>query len=127
MGSEMCIRDSTMLMKALQKRDEQAIRMTGLWAVIAALLGAVTLTAFLIIAGDSFTDSDTGAIPWAVAAFIGLFVLIACALFARLKPARALPCGTLALIGGVVAALCMRAVMWLIGTPFMDFFLMSLE
>ncbi|MEG0461960.1 hypothetical protein, partial [Gordonibacter sp.] len=43
------------------------------------------------------------------------------------QPQNALALGTIALAAGLVAAVALRVVMWLIGTPFMDFFLMALD
>ena len=43
------------------------------------------------------------------------------------QPKNALVLGVIALVAGVAAATLLRVVMWLIGTPFMDFFLMALD
>ena len=116
-----------LLLKAVQKRDEQAVSFAGLMAVVGGALGAVLAAAFCIAAGPYVAAADNGAVAWVVALFAALAAVVVCGAVALKQPKNALAMGAIALVAGVVAAIALRAAMWLIGTPFMDFFLMALE
>ena len=116
-----------LLLKAVQKRDDQAVSFAGLMAVIGGVLGMVLAAAFCISAGAYVAASDNGATAWTIALFVALAVVIVCGIVALKQPKNALALGAVALAAGVVAAIALRVAMWLIGTPFMDFFLMALD
>lgn len=111
-----------LLLKAAQKRDEAAVSFAGLLAVVGGALGLVLAGAFCLAAG-----AFGGAVTWTVALLAALAVEIVCGALAMRKPAGALAPGAVACVAGVVAAIALRAAMWLIGTPFMDFFLIALD
>ena len=67
------------------------------------------------------------AVVWAVVLFAALAVEIVCGAMALKQPKKALALGVVACVAGVAAAIALRVAMWLIGTPFMDFFLMALD
>lgn len=114
-------------LKALQKRDGQAVSFAGLMAVVGGAVGAVLAAAFCVSAGAYIAASDNGAVMGAIVLFVAAIAVIACGLAAWKKPQGALALGVGALVAGLVAATLLRVVMWLIGTPFMDFFLMALD
>ena len=80
----------------------------------------VLAAAFCIAAG-------VGVDLWTIALFAGIVVVIVCGAVVWKKPSNAVALGALACAAGVIAAIALRVAMWLVGTPFMDFFLMALE
>lgn len=116
-----------MLLKGAQKRPAEAVSIAGMFGIVGGALGLVLAGAFFLVAGTSLTESTNGAIMWAAVTIVTAIVLIACGAMLRAKPESVLALGAVALVVGVVAAMAMRVAMWLIGTPFMDFFLMALE
>lgn len=116
-----------LLLKALQKRDEKAVSFAGLLAVAGGALGLVLAAAFCIAAGAYIAAADNGAMMCTIVLFVALVAVIACGAVAFKQPKSALALGAIALVAGVAAAIALRVAMWLIGTPFMDFFLMALE
>ena len=99
----------------------------GLLAVVGGALGLVLAAAFCISAGAYVAAADNGAMAGTVALFVALAAVVACGAVALKQPKSALALGAIALVAGVAAATLLRVVMWLIGTPFMDFFLMALD
>lgn len=116
-----------MLMKAVEKRSEEAVSFAGMLAVIGGIAGGVLAAAFCIVSGTWIAAASNGAIAWVVALFVGSAAVIAAGALAWKRPGNTLGIAVVALVAGVVAALALRVVMWLIGSPFMDFFLMPLE
>ncbi|MCB6526864.1 dimethyl sulfoxide reductase anchor subunit family protein [Eggerthella lenta] len=116
-----------LLLKAVQKRDGAAVSFAGLLAVVGGALGLVLAAAFCISAGAYVAAADNGAMAGTVALFVALAAVVACGAVALKQPKSALALGAIALVAGVAAATLLRVVMWLIGTPFMDFFLMALD
>lgn len=116
-----------LLLKAVQKRDETAVSFAGVLAVAGGVLGLVLAAAFCISAGGAIAASDNSAVLWTVVLFVALVVVIVCGALAMKQPKNALAMGVVACVAGVIAATLLRVVMWLIGTPFMDFFLMALD
>lgn len=111
-----------LLVKAALKREAAAVPFAGVLAVVGGVLGLALAGAFCLVAG---VGGDAAA--WVVALFAALVVEIACGAVAAKKPGSALALGAVACVAGVAAAIALRAAMWLIGTPFMDFFLMALD
>ena len=116
-----------LFMKAVQKRGGAAVSFAGLLAVIGGALGAVLAAAFCIAAGSYLAEAQNGAIAWAVALFVAAAVVVVCGAVAMKRPGNALAWGTIALVAGFVAAIALRAAMWLVGSPFMNFFLVALD
>lgn len=116
-----------LLLKAVQKGDNQAVSFAGLLSIIGGALGAVLAAAFCISAGSYIAESQNGTMTWVIALFVAAVVVIACGVMAFKQPKNTLMLGVIALVAGLIAATALRIVMWLIGTPFMDFFLMALD
>ena len=116
-----------LLLKALQKRDEATLSFAGLLAMAGGALGLVLAAAFCISAGTYIAAADNSVMSATVALFAALAEAIICGAVALKRPRNALTLGVIALVTGVAAATLLRVVMWLIGTPFMDFFLVALD
>lgn len=116
-----------LLLKAVQKREGAALSFASMLAVVGGTVGLVLAAAFCISAGTYVAAAANSATAWAVALFAALAVEIVCGAVAFKHPKGTLTLGCAALIAGVIAAVALRAAMWLIGTPFMDFFLMALD
>jgi anaerobic dimethyl sulfoxide reductase subunit C (anchor subunit) len=58
---------------------------------------------------------------------VGLAIACVCSFLAIKKPSTGVGLAGAAFVGGAVAAIALRAIMWLIGSPVMDFFLMPFE
>ena len=116
-----------LLVKAVQKRDEAALSFAGVLAAAGGALGLVLGAAFCLSAGAYLAAAGNGAATWAGALFATLAVEVACGAVAAKRPSRAVALGVASCVCGVIAAIALRATMWLIGTPFMDFFLMALD
>lgn len=109
-----------LLLKGVQKQGDEAVSFAGLLAVAGGALGGVLSAAFCLAAG-ALMDA------WTIALFAGVVVVIACGAVAWKKPGSSVALGAVACAAGVLAAVALRVAMWLIGTPFMDFFLMALD
>lgn len=109
-----------LLLKGVQKQGDEAVSLAGLLSVAGGVLGGVLAAAFCIAAG-------VGVDLWTIALFAGIVVVIVCGAVVWKKPSNAVALGALACAAGVIAAIALRVAMWLVGTPFMDFFLMALE
>lgn len=110
--------------KAAQKREGTALQLAGLLTLIAAACGAVASAVFCLGVGEAVTMLAT---PWAVALFAGAIVAVACGAVAWKMSANALVCGVLATVGACATAVGLRVIMWLVGTPLLNFFLMPLD
>lgn len=116
-----------LFLKALQKSDEPAISFSGLMAVVAGIAGVVLAGVFCALASAYVASSENGAIIWVVVLFAALLIEIVCGVLARKQPQSVFTYATIALVVGIAAALALRVAMFLIGSPFMNFFLMPLE
>lgn len=116
-----------LLCKAVQGADDDAVSFAGILAAAGGALGAILAAAYCAIASAYLAASEDGAVTWVAAVFVGAVVEIACGLLASKKPSGAAAMGAVCLVAGVVAAIALRVAMWLLGTPFMDFFLMPME
>lgn len=116
-----------MVMKAVEKANDQAVSFAGVLACIAGILGAVLSAAYCVFAAPWIASATNGAITWAIVLFVALALVIVAGAAALKAPSRAAAMGAMALVAGTVAALALRVLMWLVGTPLMDFFLMPLE
>lgn len=116
-----------MLTKAVAKAGDQAVSFSGLLAVVGGVLGGALAAAFCVSSGSWIAASANGAVMWTIVLFAGVVLTIAAGAWAMKKPQNATGLSAVGLVAGVVAALALRVVMWLIGSPFMDFFMMPLE
>lgn len=113
------------LMKALKAGDEKVLSFAGLLGLIASIVALVVCAAYCIQMSDAVTESN--GIAWLVILFICLAVTAAASTALWKKPSRGIIPGVIALACGVVGAVAMRVVMWLIGSPLMNLFLMPLD
>ena len=113
-----------LLVKAALKREGAATGFAGLLTVIGAAAGAVVSAVFVLGAGE-IAAAVAG--PWVVLLFVGAVLAIVCGAVAWKMPKSALVCGIAATVCAAAAAIALRVVMWLVGTPMLDFFLMPLD
>lgn len=116
-----------LLMVAVQKRGEDEASFAGLLSMIGSAIALVCAIVFAVAMGDGIASGEMGAFAWVVAMIAGDVVSFVCCAIAWKKPQMALAMGALALAGAVVAAVCMRCAMWLVGEPVLNFFLMPLD
>lgn len=113
-----------LLMKAVLKRDGASTGLAGLLAIIGVAVGAVVAAVFVLGTGE-IALAVAG--PWVVLLFVGAVVAVVCGAVAWKMPQGALACGIVGTVGAVACAIALRVVMWLVGTPLLDFFLMPLD
>ena len=115
-----------LLMKAADKAGDGAVSFAGLLAVCAGALGAVLSAAFCLVSGSWVVAAD-GAVALVVVLFVACAAAIVAGALAMKRAQSGLAMGVVAFAGGVIAAILLRVVMWLIGSPILNFFLMPLE
>ena len=113
-----------LLVKAALKREGAATGFAGLLTVIGAAAGAVVSAVFVLGAGEI---AAVVAGPWVVLLFVSAVLAIVCGAVAWKMPKSALVCGIVGTVCAVACAIALRVVMWLVGTPMLDFFLMPLD
>ena len=113
-------------MKAADKAGDDAVSFAGLLAVCAGALGAVLSAAFCLVSGSWVVAAD-GAVALVVVLFVACAAAIVAGALAMKRAQSGLAMGVVAFAGGVIAAILLRVVMWLIGSPILNFFLMPLE
>ncbi|MCD8200323.1 MAG: dimethyl sulfoxide reductase anchor subunit [Coriobacteriaceae bacterium] len=103
------------------------IPFAGILAAIGGALGII-VTVIFMIATMSYVTQVQNALLFAILALVGSALVIVAGIIAY-KAARntAIALGVLAVVGGVAAATLVRIVMWIIGTPILNFFLVSLD
>lgn len=116
-----------LLIKVFLKRSDESVRFAGLLSFVGALVGLATAALFCILSAEYIASSEHGAVAWVVALFAVLLVACVCSALAMRNPSRAKVHAVIASLCGLVAAITARVVMWLIGTPIMDLFLMPLD
>lgn len=114
-----------LLLKAAQKREGAEVSMAGVLCVAGSALGLVCAAAFAVACGGAVAVAE-GALGWTVAEFAGLAVALGLGAVAWRKADAGLACGAVATAAAVLGAVGMRVVMWLVGSPILDFFLMPL-
>lgn len=116
-----------LLLKAAQKREAEGIKFAAMLTLIGGALGVATTAVFCLMSGVEVMSAESGLNLWT----IGLFVLLAIACissaFAIKNANQGALLGGIACIAGFLAAVCLRVVMWLVGSPILDLFLMRLE
>ncbi len=116
-----------LLVKALEKRDDGALSTAGLFAAAAGIVAFVLAALFCVQAGPFLAAAGTQASAGATALFVALAVTAAAGFAAKSRPRAGVALGSTALAGGFAGAVALRVVMWLVGTPLMNFFLMPLD
>jgi anaerobic dimethyl sulfoxide reductase subunit C (anchor subunit) len=111
-----------LLVKALRKVGEDSVRFAGIVALLCCVLGAVSALAFCLSSGSTVFGAEGDLSMWVIV-LVGALII---ALISNALVTRYVKGGTglavVAVIGSVVGAVALRAVMWLIGTPVLDFF-----
>lgn len=118
---------ANVLLKIVQKADAKAVSFAGLLAVAGACIGVVCGGGFCMRVLPWIELSAEGVVVWMVVFVVAIVVSLVCGIVAWKRPERALAIACVAVAAGVVAAIAIRVVMWLVGSPFMDFFMMPLE
>ena len=115
-----------LLMKAAQKQGDAAVSFAGVLAAAGGVLGCVLAAAFCISSASWVAQAD-GALALVVALFVACVVCIAAGAVAVKRTQSGVALGVVAFAAGVAAAILLRVVMWIIGSPILNFFLMPLE
>lgn len=116
-----------LLCKIVQKQGDEAVSFAGVLTIVGSVLGIVLAGWFCLNASAFLAASENGAMTWAIITFVALVATFVCGAVAYRKPGNALALAVIAVILGVTASITVRMVMWLTGTPVLDFFLMPLE
>ncbi len=115
-----------LLLKAVAKADAEETSFAALLTVVGAALGLVGALVFLVSAGGYVAAGD-GAMVWAALMVILLAATLLLGVYSRKRTENAVSVGAVASITALVGIVAYRVVMWLVGTPVLDFFLMSLS
>ncbi|MGN0077662.1 MAG: DmsC/YnfH family molybdoenzyme membrane anchor subunit [Coriobacteriales bacterium] len=113
-----------LLLKGVLRADEERCSFAGKIALAGGALGLVGIAAFSIAAG-SHIGAAAGSAMWIVISLL-LDAAVAGAGFYcwKKKPGFALSAGACAAACGFIGAIGFRVLMWTVGTPILDFFLM---
>lgn len=115
-----------LLLKAVGKAERDQIAFAAKLAIIGSALGLVGAIAFAISAGG-YVASAAGAVAWVVLMIVLLAATLLLGVYSYLKDANAVSVGACATATAFVGVVAYRVVMWLVGTPVLDFFMMSLS
>lgn len=115
-----------LLLKAVGKAERDEVAFAGKLCIIGSALGIVGAIAFAISAGG-YVASAAGAMVWVAIMLVLLVVTLLLGFYSYKKEANAVSVGACATATAFVGVLSYRVVMWLVGTPVLDFFLMSLS
>lgn len=116
-----------LFLKVQQKREAESVKFASLLALVGGVLGVLTAGIFCIMAGGNLFNAQHNASLWLIilfAALIGATVLSAL-IYKKAESNTLYP--IIALVCATVAVITFRVVMWLVGSPIADFFLMPLE
>jgi anaerobic dimethyl sulfoxide reductase subunit C (anchor subunit) len=111
-----------LLIKIVRKGDAQSVRLASLLALGGGVAGAVLALAYCLAAGGVLLSGEGNTSIWLIALFLALVVAAIGSVFAGKQAEKGLGLAALAVVGGVVGAVSLRAVMWLAGAPVLDFF-----
>lgn len=109
-------------LKAALGREERSISFAGMLAIAAGLVAAACTAAFCLHASAWLGV----AVPEVALSFVALAAVVAGGALAMRLPGKALPSAAVVLCAGAAAAILPRVVMWMVGMPTLDFFLMPL-
>jgi anaerobic dimethyl sulfoxide reductase subunit C (anchor subunit) len=111
-----------LLIKALRTTGEGSVRFAGIVALMCCVAGAVSALAFCLSSGSEIFSTEGSLSMWAIV-LVGAFVI---ALVSSALATKYVRGGTglavVAAIGSTIGAIALRAAMWLLGTPVLDFF-----
>lgn len=114
-----------MVVKARACVSEDVLSFSG---VLTAVAGAAALLVSVAygVQVSSYVGA-AGAIFPAAGAAVGCAVAAAAGFWAAKRPSNVLAAGVVAICASAFGAIALRVLMWLIGTPLMNFFLMPLD
>lgn len=115
-----------LLLKAVGKAERDEVAFAGKLCIIGSALGLVGAIAFAISAGG-YVASAAGAIAWTALMIILFVATLLLGLYSYKKDGNAVSVGACATATAFVGVVAYRIVMWLVGTPVLDFFMMSLS
>ena len=118
-----------LLVKALTKREVEAIKFAALMACAAAVLGLACAAAFVGLSASNYQALSGEVVAWLAVLFVGAIAGIAAGYLTYRRPdhAQVIVLAVVVLVAGFLAALAVRCVMWLTGTAAVDFFMMPLD
>ncbi len=115
-----------LMVKALTKTSQETLSFAGLLTLIGCALGILGNVMFIVSASAQAIEAN-GGITWCVLTIVLMVIAAALGALAYKKPENALSIGACATICAVVSAVGYRIVMWLVGAPLLNFFLMALD
>lgn len=116
-----------LLFKAYEKADGEEIAYAGFLTVVASVLGLVGAVAFaLFSAGYVFGSGMSVACALLTVALLVLTLLLGLIARKGKKPENALSVGACACATAFVGVVAYRVLMWVVGTPVLDFFMMNI-
>ncbi len=115
------------IMKPSAGYEGSDIPFAGILAAIGGALGII-VTVIFMIATMSYVTQVPNALLFAILALVGSALVLIMGIIA-FKAGRntAIVLGVVGVVGGLAAATFVRIVMWIIGTPILNFFLVSLD
>lgn len=116
-----------LLIKVALKREAESIRFAGMVALIGGILGVLTAAIFCFSSGGEIFTAQNDLSLWLIVLFLSLIVACVCSAFAIKQADKGIVLAVVAVAGGLIAAISLRVVMWLIGTPIMDIFMMPMH
>lgn len=105
---------------SLCKEGEGACRNAGLYTVAGGVLSLVTAMSYGMLSGIA-TGSEA-LLFWVGAVLVGGIAPLAAGIVAWKKPSGAFALGIVALVGGFVGSVTVRALMWLVGAAILNYF-----
>lgn len=116
-----------LLVKIVLKRTAESIRFAAVLSLAGSILGLVASAYFCFASGADLFSPEHNLIVWVIALFVTLVIAGVCSAVVMRHAEKGMVLAVVALVAAVVSAIAVRVVMWLIGTPIMDLFLMPLE
>lgn len=113
-----------LLLASVCKEDEAAVRSAGLYTLVGGVLALATGLGFGIVSG--IASGPEVALFWGGVVIAGAVVPGAAGAAAWKGSLAALPAGVIALAGGLVGSVTVRALMWLVGEAIRNYFGTSL-
>lgn len=109
-----------LLVAALCKEEESVLAAAGLYTLIGGLLALATGAAYGLSSG--IAQGPEAVLFWVGVILVGGVVPTAVGWVARKRPTNAATLGVVALVGGFIGSVTVRALMWLVGTAILNYF-----
>jgi anaerobic dimethyl sulfoxide reductase subunit C (anchor subunit) len=129
--------------KLFEGADTEAVKFSGVLALVGGILAAIFSIAYCVFAATKVSLADAGSIAWIAVLVICIVVCIAGGAFVAKTSyaqnqkdvegetaeaaSKLKGLAIVLLVAGILCAIALRVVMWLAGTPSIDFFLMPLD